>query len=715
MPTGQLQIQYKILTEPPVQPPGTQPSWYQKFSEPTRRIALTAAVIASGITWTPQPISGSNDVPVVSPADAAVPRRQAFSHRYPSTTDVFYGANSVAVIPTADATVPRRQALLYRLQPTTDVFVFSTAETVTLDKWNSRLSEPTRKIAAQQQPFLTWLPQPVSGSGDVAISSTNVVVPYQRTLLYPSLADAIVVTTAAETITTDKWQAPLSQPAARLRTPAGQPFFYFVKSEDVSADRWLQSLSVPTRARPINQPQTIIVKADPFAESVSIDKWGQPLSEPKRFAKNLNAYQQPFAYFVKADPFQETVSADRWQQPLSEPMRRRGYPTQAQDELSFVGSDTARDSRWFAPLSEPTRRKPIAEFPASSWSEFTPASAEVVTVDKYFAWLTEPRRFPRELAAHQQPYFAFVQAAPFAEAVSIDRWQQPLSAPTRRRFAPPEFALSLSYRVAETITIDKWHSPLSCPTLAKPRETFPFAFYGSPISGVGDCIIVTTNAIVPYQRTVLHPTLSYHPGTVEIITVDKWLASLSQPVLRRGLGSFEHPSLSFVKAAPFAENVTADRWFQPLSVPVRRRNAHIFAPISVFADFPTLDRWFSTLSQPTRRKVNVSSYLSPIFIAPTFQIELVTIDKWFSTLSQPTLRKVSFPTLASSSGEAPYVIFFYHDHSRPPRHTLTSRTDRDAIILRRDPSATHRARPSLAKRSEQTFRRGKPSNRKRDN
>jgi hypothetical protein len=789
-------IQYKTLTEPPaLQPPGTR-AWHQRFSEPTRRIALTAAVVAasSGITWTPQPISGPDNVRRISVVDASVPRQQSLLYRYPSTTDVF---------------------------------IFAAAETTTLDKWQSRFSEPTRKVAAQQ--FLSaWLPQPISGAGDVAISSTNVVVPYQRSLLYPSLADAIV-TTAAETITTDKWQVPLSQPI-RPRAQTGQPSFYFVKSEDVSADRWLQSLSLPTRSRLFNHSQSIIVKADPFAESVSIDKWEQPLSEPKRFAKNLNAHQQPYAYFVKVDPFPETVSADRWQQPLSEPTRRRGYPIQAQDELSFVGSDTATDARWFTPLSDPTRRKPIAEFPVLSWSEFTPAATEVVTLDKYFSWLTEPRRFPRELASHQQPYASFVQASPFAEAVSIDRWLRPLSDPTRRARVPdhPSLSLALSELVSadrwlrplsdptrrtrfaeypslsyafvvaaptETITLDKWIAELSRPILRKGLPAFehpsfffaqaaPFAEFVSvdrwqqplsdptrrirfaeypalsyvlaPTYGSGDVFFVSSNNVVPYQRTLLYQSLTEALFFVaETITLDKWMAEFSRPTLRKGPPAFEQPYFSLVKSAPFPETVSIDRWQQPLSVPTRRMRfaehpslsylrfaeivtldkwlASLSQPVlrrglgsfehpSLFlvkaAPFPesvTADRWVGPLSQPTRRKVNVSSYMSPIFIAPTFQIEIVTFDKWFASLSQPTLRKVSYPTLASSSGEAPYVIFFYDDHTRPPRGVLTSRTDRNSIILRADPSAARRAGPPIAKRSEQTFRRGKPPNRKRDN
>jgi hypothetical protein len=83
------------------------------------------------------------------------------------------------------------------------------------------------------------------------------------------------------------------------------------------------------------------------------------------------------------------------QQPLSEPVRRRGAAVFHQDELFFIGSDSARDSRWFSPLSEPVRRKPTIQPDGLTWSYYTPPSGEVVTLDKWHAPLAVPTLLAR--------------------------------------------------------------------------------------------------------------------------------------------------------------------------------------------------------------------------------------------------------------------------------------------------------------------------------
>jgi hypothetical protein len=627
-------------------------------------------------------------------------------------------------------------------------------------------------------------PGTLVGTGNVQFATSSSIVPHSRTMLYQSIAEPVPLSMAAEAITVDKWQAPFGQPIAR-KPDVSRPSFFEPPSELVRPDKWLSPLIEPIRRRgystqtqdelsfvgsdaatdarwlapfsepvrwrrlaPGSQPYLSFCEAAPFAESVSIDKWQQPFSEPKRFPKVLPTFEQPYAYFVKADPFPEAVSTDRWQQPLSEPMRRRGPLPHQHVRLAFVGSDTATDARWFYSFSEPVRRKQISP-DAQSWSYFAPATGETVTVDKYYNWLaepvrvrsglpvfdqqalvfvkadpfpeavsidrwlwplSEPKRFPAALSRAAQPYMAYVEAAPFAEAVSIDKWQQPLSDPTRRiRFAEhqawfpaayyfpanpditvekwfaslreptrlrllptseqPYLAFVKAAPFTEAVSIDRWQQPLSEPTRRKRGAHLDvrLPFVGSDTARDGRWFSPFSNPILR-KPTVYPSALIWSHFVSETTTVDKWFAALREPVLpKRGLPTQEHPYLSFVKAAPFAESVS-------------------------------LDRWFSTLSQPTRRKVNVSSYLSPIFIAPTFQIETVTLDKWFSVLSQPTLPKVWFPTLASSSGQAPYVIFMYDDHSRPPRTVRTSRTDRGAIIVRADPPITRRGKPANHKR-----------------
>jgi hypothetical protein len=56
----------------------------------------------------------------------------------------------------------------------------------------------------------------------------------------------------------------------------------------------------------------------------------------------------------------------------------------------------------------------------------------VVTVDKYLCRSRSLCSPSADSPRASTPYLFLVQAAPFAETVSIDRWLQPLSEPVRR-------------------------------------------------------------------------------------------------------------------------------------------------------------------------------------------------------------------------------------------------------------------------------------------
>jgi hypothetical protein len=466
------------------------------------------------------------------------------------------------------------------------------------------------------------------------------------------------------------WFAPLGLPVRTRVLPTSEhPALALGLSDAARDNRWFSALAEPVRRRglaPGSNPYLSFVKAAPFAESVSIDKWQQPLSEPKRFPKVGTTFEQPYAYFVKAAPFPETVSADRWQQPLSEPVRRRGYPTQAQDELSFVGSDVATDAarwffyplsepsrrrgystsaqdelsfvgsdiatdtRWFAPLSEPTRAKKLTDFPSLSWSYLTPTAGETVTVDKYYNWLAEPVRARSGLPAYDQQVLAFVKADPFPEAISIDRWLRPLSEPKRfpaalSGAAQPYLAFVEAAPFAEAVSIDKWLLPLGEPTRRIRFAEYPPWF----------------------------PAAYYFPANPDI-TVEKWYAALREPTRLRLLPTGEQPFFAFVKAAPFAEAVSVDRWQQALSEPSRRKQgAQLYVRFPfVGTDTATDARWFSPLSIPTRRKPTAVQPDGLIWSKFTPAGELITLDKWFAALREPVLPRRGLPTR-----EQPFLSF----------------------------------------------------------
>ncbi len=256
-------------------------------------------------------------------------------------------------------------------------------------------------------------------------------------ILYPIKTEPVLTDAQRpEQVTESRWHRPFSEPVRRraivTAVAVASGLFAPVYTPEVgTTDKWFMPLSQPVlRKSAISTlPSLFFVKADPFPEAVSIDKWQQPFSQP-RFPRGLaTSSQQTFA-FVKADPFPEAVSIDRWQQPISLPTLRRGFPVQEQVASVLGRTDVARDARWFSPFSEPTRRKRTVHPDAAAWSGYTPPSAEVVTIDKWFSPPSRPTLpLYRGLPAHQQLSLAFVKAAPFGETVFLDKWFVPLSAP----------------------------------------------------------------------------------------------------------------------------------------------------------------------------------------------------------------------------------------------------------------------------------------------
>lgn len=343
--------------------------------------------------------------------------------------------------------------------------------------WHQPLSQPrTQDFTAKAFAValiasgVTQVMGPVFGSGDVAFASTNTIVPHSRTVLYQSLFSPVPI--VALDVAPSKWHKPLAEPTRKpsIIHEQGGAFYVGAPPFSVAENRWFAPLSEPTRRKPTVQPDALSWSGfTPSAavETVTVDKYYAWLSEPVRVRPGLPVYDQqalisvpqpisgsndvafasantivPYsrtllyqsqAYTPFTPAAAETVTVDKWFRPLVEPVRKPSIVYE-QGGIFYVGAApfSEAESRWLSALSEPTRRKPTVQPDGLSWSYFTPASTEVVTVDKYYNWLSEPVRLPRALAAHQQPFLSFVQAEPFAETVSVDRWLQQLSQPTLR-------------------------------------------------------------------------------------------------------------------------------------------------------------------------------------------------------------------------------------------------------------------------------------------
>ena len=129
-------------------------------------------------------------------------------------------------------------------------------------------------------------------------------------------------------------------------------------------------------------------------------------------------------------------------QPWSEPVRFKQDPKAT---IALIASSGPREASytariepgayipWFAPLSEPVRVKPalkIGLFP------FDFAVHGPIVPNRFVPMvppLSEPVMVKARLTTGDQPYFSFVEAAPFPEPPSVDKWLYPFAEPVRIR------------------------------------------------------------------------------------------------------------------------------------------------------------------------------------------------------------------------------------------------------------------------------------------
>lgn len=508
------------------------------------------------------------------------------------------------------------------------------------------------------------LPVPVgTGNGNVLFSTTNAIIPHSRTLLYPSIADVV----KSETVTVDKWLAALSTPSRR-KTVYQQDGLFFVGSDTARDHKWYVPLSEPIRRKASPTLQQPFVGSDIATDS----RWFVPLSEPVR---RRTPVQPDGLSLVKADPFPETVSIDRWQQPLSEPVRWRGQRPDKQDEFFFVGSDTARDALWFTPLSEPVRRKIVAQPDAFS-SSYVATPTEEITVDKWLAPLGLPTL---RKVVNQPDALSLIRSD-----VSRDTWAySPLSEPIRRKVVVQPDGLSL-HPFPITVANYQWLMPLSEPVRwrgQRPDKQDELFFVGSDTATDARWF---TPLSEPVRRKIVveFPAFSwayFTPASTEVITPDKWFVELSSPVrIKPGLLVTQQQA-TFLD--PFPQTVAGFQWQQPLSEPVRGKvRASLPASVEPIFDQTRLDSWFRPLSEPTRRTsvANLTSFFEPPFIS-------TPIVAWVLPLSEPVRRLVSVanqPTFFEPPTDLRIVVDMWVPRTeQPPRGRSLPTSEQQAFFF----------------------------------
>ncbi len=443
-----------------------------------------------------------------------------------------------------------------------------------------------------------------------------------------------------ETVTESRWHQPWSEPrrdkvvkafAVALIASGGvlNPF-PLPDPEPVTESRWHQPWSEPVRFKPgLSAQQQQVLAAPVFVptpEDITLDKWLYQWTDPVRKKPGLAAsLQQPIPVFVVPGH----VGEARWFNPFSEPVRRSDIRAALQPTTAFTPAfpfQTPSVDQWGPPLSTPTRRKTALEG-ASTFIPFFTAS-EVITPDKWFVQFVDPPLRPI-LRAGSQQYSAYVGAEPFAETVSVDRWNVALSEPIRQTRRPEGSIASVTFVTsAEVITLDKWYEPFSEPARRR----------GIPSS--------------EQQVIALGPL----PITASI---GGWYRNFDTPMRRTGLPAYEQQALSL---GPFPIPASLSGWSLPLSEPLRQKritdiNQPVFVGV-VSTEIVTVDKWYRDLNIPPRGR-SYSATLALASFQSNYLVPAPYVDppmaSWSYSWSAPVRLRTSVLTASQSGAVGPII------------------------------------------------------------
>jgi hypothetical protein len=398
---------------------------------------------------------------------------------------------------------------------------------VLVSSWRAPFSEPTRRVvttalvaAGLVAPVYTPVEAPAA---EVSFAASETIVPYQRDLLYQSQFGPVPFDAPAEVVTLDKWHQPLSQPL-RKASAAPQGGLVFVGSDTARDTNWRQALSEPVRSRVRQVGQSTFLVGSQVPSSTN---WQQPLSEPvrQRAVPSSQVYGPVYVEVVG-----ETVTLDKWHQPLSIPVRQKErtqpdsvtyvypVPVSGTDDVRFSGFETSvpyERTLLYQSLFQPV--------------DFGGAAPEVVTVDKWLNPLSEPTR--RVSSPTQQARFA---AFVGSDASRDTNWFLPLSEPTRPA-APQAVQARFGVFVGSDSARDtNWFQAFSTPIRRTVRVDYPSFTYG-------------------YYVEPAEPPAE--------VFASAWLVPLAAPVRRGGLSTTQQQVLAYVAGAPFADAAPVnDEW-----------------------------------------------------------------------------------------------------------------------------------------------------------
>jgi hypothetical protein len=495
------------------------------------------------------------------------------------------------VVAAPDVTVVRPQVRLAPAYARTPYV--ESGEVVTIDKWHrtggAYFTKPSIAVIGQ----ITFGAIPPDIFHVVEAPNTSVI--FNRTRLAPSYAYAPYVEVAAETVTSDKWGAAVSQPRFVKRVTGEEGSFFFVGD---GADRfaWRQPFSRPVLAKPRLEGDYTTAPTQPQANDGI--GWHRPFNEPTR---RKNFLEADVAYNPAL--IEDAGIQAKWFQPFGVPRAAKRAPEFPASFYSpyFVPpiSGTGTEFNWWPNLSERLRQpRPVAQQQAIIHGPLVP-----ITVTLEYAWhrqLSEPVRRKKEAQSAGAVFNPFPQ-------ITI-AWHQPLSVPVRDKnflegrvayspyFVPSLSGVgteynwwsSLSERLRQrrpviqqqavihgpplpiTVTLEyAWHRPLSEPTRRKlSRASVPFIAFGrQPETGSADGIASAMFSGPIFRRHLISQTLAYTPPALFPYA---WHRSLSDPTRRRPNPGLFGPIPFVYVPAQAGVGVGTDQPWPEWSRPTRR-------------------------------------------------------------------------------------------------------------------------------------------------
>jgi hypothetical protein len=289
------------------------------------------------------------------------------------------------------------------------------------------LTDPVRtnkfSVSLQQSFFwgvFTPAATPAVPAVTPATLSSDVV--FQRSFIYQAYAKPVLPPTA-ETITVDKWYAPLRDP---VRIKAGLPaseqqnpaFVQLIPNPSTLLEGWQYPWSEPVRTRYLAaaQQQFLAWQFIVIGETITEDKWHFAWSEPVRTKPRLpEAEQQFLALYAKPIV---SFGFYGW---LSEPVKQKpGLRTELQQTTTADTTviPTSRMPNWLYPWSEPVRQKPGLRAGLQQVTTTPPTYPILSRLIQWFKPFDEPVREKRGFRAWLQQFYT-VDTKPIAAQVQL--------------------------------------------------------------------------------------------------------------------------------------------------------------------------------------------------------------------------------------------------------------------------------------------------------